>query len=123
MIGKACVSLFQYYDSKTRTMKFKGRPILIIGQADPTDYVVLPISTVSDPTKIDSEYDLQLLPSDVPKMNFKTTSYVRTHKQTVIHAGEVSRQIVDFKAEYEDLYLQILAKVEKFQKEMLDKAL
>lgn len=123
MIGKAYWSLLKFYDRSSHKMSYKKRPILIIGQADSTDFVVLPISSVSDPTKIHSVYDVQLLPSSYPKMNLKKVSYVRTHKQTVVNIAQFDDEILDFKTEYEECFIEIMAKVEDFQKKMIDKAL
>jgi len=47
MIGKAYWATFKYYNSQSHKMAFKKRPVLIIGQADRNDYVVLPISRVT----------------------------------------------------------------------------
>lgn len=60
MIGKAYTSSVPYYDRQEKRQKFKSRPCLIIGQADPGDYVILPISSVSDKSKIDPVYDIPL---------------------------------------------------------------
>ncbi len=104
-------------------MEFKNRPILIVGQADSTDYVVLPISRVTNFANLDNNYDVPIEPSDVPLMNLKQRSYVRTHKQCVIHLGELTKEIVDFKNEYPDIYINIIAKMEAFQKHLIDNAL
>lgn len=47
MIGEAYWAIFKYYDSSAHRMAFKKRPVLIIGKADESDYVVLPISRVT----------------------------------------------------------------------------
>ena len=104
-------------------MEFKNRPILIVGQADSTDYVVLPISRVTNFANLDNNYDVPIEPSDVPLMNLKQRSYVRTHKQCVIHLGKLTKEIVDFKNEYPDIYINIIAKMEAFQKHLIDNAL
>ena len=123
MIGKAYVSTFQFYDRRANRMSFKNRPVLIIGQADVSDYVILPISRVTNQDNLDTYYDIPLNPANVPLMNLTQLSYVRTHKQSVVHAGELTREIVDFKSEYEDLYLDIISKVEEFQKELINNAI
>ncbi len=123
MIGKAYVSTFQFYNNHTHKMEFKNRPILIVGQADSTYYVVLPISRVTNFANLDNNYDVPIEPSDVPLMNLKQRSYVRTHKQCVIHLGELTKEIVDFKNEYPDIYINIIAKMEAFQKHLIDNAL
>ena len=103
MIGKAYISTFQFYNNQTHKMEFKSRPVLIVGQADRTDYVVLPISRVTNYANLENNYDIPIEPSDVPLMNLKQRSYIRTHKQSVIHLGELTKEIVDFKKEYPDM--------------------
>lgn len=122
MIGKAYVSAFKFYDVRTRRMAFKGRPVLIIGKADDTDYVVLPISRVTNKANLDSHYDIPIDPVDVPKMNLKQTSYIRAHKQAVVNVSELTKEIVDFKAEYYDTYMKVIVKVEEFQRELVKNA-
>ena len=123
MIGKAYVSVFKYYDNKTNKMAFKRRPVLIVGQADSNDYVILPISSVSNQNNIDSYYDIPIEIADVPLMNLTKKSYIRTHKQSVVHIGELTKEIVDFRREYADIYLTVLTKMEEFQKELISNAL
>lgn len=122
MIGKAYFSTFKFFNAKAKEMSFKNRPVLIIGQADDTDYVVLPISRVTNKNNLDFVYDIPIEPKDVPLMNLKQTSYIRTNKQSVVHAGELTKEIVDFKSEYQDVYLDVISKVEEFQKELINKA-
>lgn len=123
MIGKAYISTFQYYNRCTQRMDFKSRPVLIIGKADDTDYVVLPISRVTNVVNLDPEYDFQITPEDFPLMNLTHRSYVRTHKQSIIHAGELVREIIDFREAYYDEYIDIIAKMEDFQKSIINNAL
>lgn len=57
MIGMFCVATFPYYDTSTGRNKFKKRPMIILGQADSSDYVTLPVSKVSisfNPSKTDT---------------------------------------------------------------------
>ncbi len=122
MIGYAYISSFPYYDMQSRQTRFKNRPVLVIGQADSKDYVVLPISRVSIRAHLDPRYDVEVNPGDVPLMNLHSTSYIRTHKQTVLYAASLVRPIVDFRTEYPDAYVDVIAKVEEFQKNMLDNA-
>ena len=69
------------------------------------------------------DYDYKVEPQDVPLMNLTQTSYIRTHKQSTVHAGELTREIVDFKNEYPDKYIDVIAKMEEFQKKLIDNAL
>ena len=123
MIGKAYVSVFKFYNNKTNKLDFKCRPVLIVGKADSSDYIILPISRVTNQSNLDIYYDVPIEPEDVPLMNLSQKSYIRTHKQSVVHAGELTKEIVDFKSEYEDIYLNVLCKMEEFQKELISNAL
>ena len=123
MIGKAYWAIFKYYDSSVHRMAFKKRPVLIIGQADESDYVVLPISRVTRQEHIDQRYDFQMKVTDYPQLSLKATSYIRTHKQSVANIGELADQIADFKNEYPDAYVEVIALVEEFQKKLIDEAL
>jgi len=122
MIGKAYWATFKYYDSSLHKMAFKKRPILIIGQADEKDYVVLPISRVTKKENLDSRYDFEMQIVDYPALSLKAVSYIRTHKQAIANVGELADCIADFKEEYPDAYLSVLALVEEFQKELINKA-
>lgn len=104
-------------------MGFKKRPVLIVGQADENDYVILPISRVTNRANIDSYYDLQITEENTPLMKLTQTSYIRTHKQSVVHKGELIKEIVDFKNEYPDIFIEVIAKMEEFQKKVINEAL
>lgn len=119
MIGKACVSVFKYYDVRTQQMSFKKRPVLIIGQADETDFVALPISRVSKKEFLDPVYDVPISPENFPAMNLKQVSYIRAHKQAVISRTEITYDIADFKRLYPDKFCEILDKVSDFQEKMI----
>ena len=123
MIGKAYWAIFKYYDNSAHRMAFKKRPVLIIGQADGSDYVVLPISRVTRRENIDQRYDFEIRVRDYPMLSLKATSYIRTHKQSVANIGELAERIVDFKKEYPDAYVEVIALVEEFQKKLIDDAL
>lgn len=123
MIGKAYISTFPYFDKIKGKMSFKNRPVLVIGAADDKDFVVLPISRVTNSINLDSYYDIPISPNITPLMNLKTISYIRTHKQTIINVNSLTKQIVDFKAEYPDLYIEVLSKIEEFQNNLINRAL
>lgn len=121
MIGKAYKSMIPYYDSLTKQRKFKSRPCLIIGKADESDYVVLPISTITDKRKIDTKYDIPLDKSIYTFLN--KDSYLRTHKQTIVNVISLKDQLSDFKHTYTNDYLQAILKVNEFQKELHENAM
>jgi len=116
MIGWYCIATFPYYDNQNNRNAFKRRPMLVIGQADTSDFVTLPISKVSYRENIDIEYDIAIQIADYPRMQLRSDSYVRTHKQTITHRADITRSVVNVKEEYPDLWLEILSKVEDFQR-------
>ena len=122
MIGKIYKSMLPYYDRSSQTRKFKSRPCLVIGQADSAgDYVILPISKVSDRRRIDPYFDIPLDKSVYTFLN--DNSYLRTHKQTIVNISSLRDQLADFKTAYEDTFIEALAKVEEFQKQLISNAL
>ena len=123
MIGKIYSTVFPYYDSKTQKNSFKKRPVLIIGGPRNNDYTVLPISTVTKKANLDSEYDLEINPANYPLLHLDKISYVRVHKQTTVHKVSLTSLIGDMKTEYADLYLNVLEKLEEFNKITIDNAL
>ena len=120
MIGKIYISICKYFDKNTKQNRFKQRPVLIIGQADKFDFVVLPISTVTNKDNLNEKYDFELQPNEFPLIGLKRVCYIRTHKQTIINRADLKRKIIDFQAEYSDTYKTVLKKVKEFQNEFLD---
>ena len=123
MIGEIRKAIISFYDAKTCKMAYKGRPALVIAVADTHDYVVLPVSSISRPTDRHALYDVEVDPAMYPLLNLKNVSYVRTHKQTVVHASQMGDLIGDMKSNYEDLYLSILEKREDFSKDISTQAI
>ena len=122
MIGMFCVATFPYYDTSTGRNKFKKRPMIILGQADSSDYLTLPVSKVSIKENIDDEYDLEIVCDEYPLLNLNCTSYIRTHKQTITNRNGI-RTIISVKDTYPELWLSILQKIENFQKKIIDHGL
>ena len=123
MIGKIYCFLTPYYNASLGKMDYKKRPALIIGISDRSDYAVLPVSRVTNPVNLDLNYDIKIDPSVYPLSGLKFVSYVRTHKQTVFNAGELGSYVGDLKTDYEDLYLEILEKLEEYNGNLLSKAI
>lgn len=123
MIGMAYTAETPFFDPKKNEMSYKGRPVLIIGQADATDYVVLPISRITNSHNIDTDYDLKIEPEDYPLLNLKKTSYIRTSKQGIINRAELHKPIANFKEEYSKKFNEVIEQVSKFQEEMLKRAI
>ena len=72
---------------------------------------------------MDSEYDIPISKEEYPKLNLNHDSYIRVHKQTTVHKNSATRIIADLKGEYEELFIYVLEKLEKYNKEVLDNAL
>lgn len=123
MIGKLCWSVFPFYDTHTKTNGFKKRPVLVIAGPRNNDYTVLPVSSVSIRTNIDSTYDIRVDPTNYPKLGLTKTCYVRTHKQTIVHQSSLVHPMGDMRTDYPDLYIRILELLEKFNKTVIDQAL
>lgn len=123
MIGKLCKASTPFYDNVRKSMSYKNRPALILAKADADDYVILPVSSITRKQNIDPVYDIAIDPSMYPRLNLTKTSYVRTHKQTIVHRNSLVGVISDMRLEYEDLYLKILEKREQFSKEITEQAL
>lgn len=116
MIGKICKARTPFYDNLRGKMSIKTRPVLIIAKADSNDYVVLPVSSITYPANIHPKYDIKVEPSLYPKLKLNKTSFIRTHKQTVIYRSDIGDKIGDLKSDYEDLFLEILVMREEFSK-------
>lgn len=123
MIGEIRKVITPFYDRRTRRMSMKSRPGLIIAQADSDDFIILPVSTVSDQRRIDPNYDVKVDPAVYPMLSLNCVSYVRTHKQTVIHLAEIGDKISNMKTDYEDLFLEVLAKRDQFSAEITNQAI
>ena len=50
-------------------------------------------------------------------------NYVRTHKVTTVHRAAIGYRLGDMKTSYLDLYLDVLAKFEDFNENLLINAL
>jgi len=105
-------------------MAFKGRPVLVIGKADSSDYVVLPISRVTNRDNFDVHFDYEMKPETYAGsgLQLSAVSFVRTHKQAVLNDGEIIKKVFDLKKEFPDVYVEIIDLVEEFQKELISKA-
>lgn len=123
MIGKVYVSVVPFYDNQKQVNSFKKRPVLIIGGPRNNDYTVLPVSTVSNRRNLDADYDMEIDPAKYPLLHLNRVSYVRVHKQTTVHKASLTTQISDMMAAYEDLYLEILEKLEEFNQNIINHAL
>lgn len=122
MIGEIRWALTPFYDRVAQCNSFKKRPALLLAKADQDDFVALPVSRITRQQYINSVYDIKVDPAQYPKLELTAISYVRTHKQTIIHAGEIDGYIGNIKDDYPDLYLDILEKREKFSDEITSQA-
>ena len=122
-IGEIQKTFTPYYDKVLKKQSIKSRPALIVGMADSSDYVVLPVSRVSIQSNRDADYDIEVDPAQYPLLCLNSVSYIRTHKQTVIHAAEIGDAISDLRNSYEGLYLTVIEKRDTFNRILTDRAL
>lgn len=111
-IGKIVISRFPYFDVKTKSQKFKGRPMLVIGiekEIFPCDFNVLPISKVSKQKHVSEDYDVALNNSQCEALSLNhSPSYVRVHKQSIVNSRDVqSGSISDLKNTLPEVYDEI----------------
>lgn len=122
-IGEIRKTFTPYYDKVLKKQSIKSRPALIVGMADSSDYVVLPVSRVSIRSNLDPDYDIEVNPAKYPLLCLNAVSYIRTHKQTVIHAAEIGGAIGNLRNSYEDLYLTVIEKRDTFNRLLTNQAL
>lgn len=114
MVGKIYAAIFPYFNVKTKEYSYKQRPVLIISQEINNDYLILPVSTITNKENINEEFDLKIEIIDYPKLKLNKTSYIRTHRQTTLYKSMLVFEISDLKNEYPNLYNKIIEKLNKF---------
>ena len=123
MIGKIHKAMVKYYNSEKCKMAFKYRPVLIIGKADSSDYIVLPISSVSITRNINKHFDIRIDSKQYVLLNLlKDTSYIRTNKQTTLNYKEILEEISNLKELYPELFKLIMNRVSEFQQYLQEQA-
>lgn len=122
-IGQIRKAYTLYYDKELGKNSIKFRPVLILAKADEKDYVVLPISRITNQRNRDNRYDIKITPDEYPLLNLKDVSYVRTHKQLMINSADIGDVISDIKSIYEDLYIDILQRRDEFNDVINEQAL
>lgn len=122
-VGKVCWSVFPYYDAANRSMSFKRRPVLIVGDESENDYTVLPISSITRRENLNPEYDVEVDPLRYPLLGLSRRSYVRTHKQIPVHKAEIVSETGDMKGDYEELFLSVLLLRDRWNERLTNDAL
>lgn len=123
MIGKVCISLVQYYDTKQKKTLMKKRPVLIISGPLNNDYTVLPISSISRRENVDYNYDIHICDEYREILNLDKDSFIRTHKQFTIHRASIYKPISDMKQLLPTFYSQVLNTMSKHQQYVMEQAL
>ncbi len=124
MIGKIYnAKNFPFFDKNKGKMSYGDRPVLVIGIADTEDCNVLPLSRVSKQEHIDDNYDIKLEPVNFPKLKLKYESYVRVHKQNVIHSDAFGLYIGDMANDYPEKYHDIITTLKDYNDKMINTAL
>ncbi|NYS33709.1 type II toxin-antitoxin system PemK/MazF family toxin [Streptococcus danieliae] len=118
LIGKIVASRFQYYDTRTRRMSYKSRPVLILKcerNTGASDLTVLPLSTITNQTNIDPVYDVQVTVSEYPLLGLTRDSYIRSGKISTVHTTNIARgSICDLKQIYPDLWTMIITNTKEY---------
>ena len=104
-------------------MEFKRRPFIIIGVTGQNDYIVLPISRVTIEADRDAHYDYPLSKEGFILLNLSENSFIRIHKPTTIHEGQISKIITDFSSNYPNSYLEIMSLYEEFQRHIVNNSI
>lgn len=118
MIGKVYLSVVDFYDSRLQAVSRKARPVLIVGGPYESDYIVLPISTVTNRANLNPHYDILIPPQARHSLDLPRECFIRTHKQLPVHRASLLRLKGDMKADVPDLYVNAIAKLEEFQREI-----
>lgn len=108
-----------YYDIKADEVKFKARPVLILGvenNSGMTDLTVVPVSKISDSRRVIESSDIKLEKSTYPLCNLNApVSYIRASKiNTVQSKDTASTEICNLKNVYPELYDEVLSTVKDF---------
>nr|WP_241864546.1 type II toxin-antitoxin system PemK/MazF family toxin [Staphylococcus massiliensis] len=120
-IGIIAITRLPYYNIKDKKIAYKARPVLIIGaelKTLPCDFTVLPLSSISDKSKISLEFDYEISSKDCRKYNLKNNlSFIRTHKPTTINSRDVHNKVIcNLRLLDYQTYLIIEQKYHKFSK-------
>ena len=123
LIGKVVISRYPYYNSEKGEINFKARPMLVIGREKytfPCDLITLPLSRVTIKQNLHSTFDIRLDDKECNTLNLNSmTSFVRVHKQTVVHSKDVSSNVVaDLKGLLPQKYMFIKEAHNSFIKEL-----
>lgn len=124
MIGKIYNARnFPFFDSIKGNMSYGNRPVLVIGIADTGDCNVLPLSRVKNKANIDKDYDVKLEPVNYPKLKLKDISFIRVHKQNLIHSDNFDFYVGDMANDYPDKYRDIMTKLKNYNDNLTNNAL
>lgn len=123
-IGCIFVVTFRYFDINSRSIKLKKRPFLILKEEEgnyPKDLTCLPISKVTNASRRNPTYDVEVKKEDFPNLNLNSNvSYIRCHKIQTINERDLINKICDnFEGDYPDLYLRIKEKVKAYYGDIL----
>lgn len=123
-VGCIFTVAFRYYDIKSNKVRAKKRPFLIIKEEQgrpPIDLSALPVSGITDSSRINSIYDVKVDRNKYPKLNLsKEVSYIRANKvQTINETDLIDKICDDMRVEYPLLYSEISSKVADYYADVL----
>lgn len=109
---------FPYYDSRSRSMRFKKRPALVLRRENDSinaDLTVLPVSSVTHRENLSVDYDVEVRKELFSDLNLnRDVSFIRVHKPYTVNSSECVEVICEDIRIYEDLTKSILDKFEDF---------
>ncbi|WP_197034478.1 type II toxin-antitoxin system PemK/MazF family toxin [Streptobacillus canis] len=114
------IALFPYFDIGTKRKGLKERPVLVIGETNDNDCIILPVSTITKKQYYNPKYDVEIDPEKFPKLNLARLSYIRVHKQAIIYKRALHKEIGDLKLDYNTKYYEIIKKLEGFNNTIYD---
>lgn len=114
---------FPYYDAKTKKMKYKARPFLLVKRepgdyTNMSDYTGLPISRITNSIHVSLMYDYIIEEENFPVCNLTSfPSYVRCHKISNVSSKQidsVGNCICDFNIHYPEELNEIKELVKRY---------
>ena len=108
-----------YYDVRTRSIKYKARPVLILkaeNESGFSDFTVLPISSISNKKNINSKFDVEVTKSMYPLLKLtKDKCHIRCGKFMTIHQNDLGvPEISNLKDSYPGLWEHIISLAKEY---------
>lgn len=118
-VGSIYTVRYRYFDIRSNRYRFKSRPFLIVKLENshfPKDLTALPVSKITDRSRRDAYYDIEIKKQDFPKLNLnETVSFLRIAKVTTISEMDLINKVSDpIYSLYPNLYDEIKRKFTQY---------